>query len=309
MKQLYIPKKFGPRKRRLIQIVNDVLEREYIGRYVVTVRTIYYQLVKANIIPNAEAAYKDLTNLVSDARLAGEIDWDVITDEGREVEALPHWNSPKDFVMAVAPQFRLDMWDNQSQKVFVVVEKAALAGVIRGTCQANDVALLAARGYPSSSALREMALQYLVPVVQNGQGVVLLHMGDHDPSGIGMSGDLEMRLKMFMAPELSVDYDEGDYSYFEFERIALNMDQVRALNPPPNPAKMLDPRAQSYVRRFGKTSWELDALSPSYLNKLLDEKIDSYIDGDLWLEQKAKLTAGRELLKKAAEEMPEDPNG
>lgn len=269
----------------MIAKLNDILA-EYIGKYVITVRTLYYQCVARGLIPNTEKDYKWLTELVSDARLAGEMDWDVLTDRGREVLCRSRWEDAPAFIKSVAPQFHHDMWDNQDHRVFVVVEKDALAGVIEAKCREYDVPLLAAKGYPSSSALREMAKQHLIDPASQGQTVVILHMGDHDPSGINMSSDLEDRLRMF----ISGDVMDGEYG-FEFHRIALNMQQVREVNPPPNPAKISDPRAEAYIRQFGRISWELDALSPAYLNELLDQEINMYIDYDNW--------KARESLKQA----------
>jgi hypothetical protein len=54
-----------------------------------------------------------------------------------------------------------------------------------------------------------------------------------------------------------------------FTRIALNMDQVEAYAPPPNPAKLTDSRSNAYVKRFGGQSWELDALPPDALAGLI----------------------------------------
>jgi hypothetical protein len=281
-KQFYVNTKFRAEARLMINKLNDILD-EYIGKYVITARTLYYQCVARGIIPNSEESYKKLTNLVSEARLAGLMDWDVITDRGREVLDRPKWGDGPAFLRAVLPQYHTDLWDNQPSRVFVVVEKDALAGVIERTCQAFDVPLLAAKGYPSSSALREMAKRFLVEPAENGQRIVILHMGDHDPSGINMSTDLEDRLHMFTATDVYGDHkDTSADEYMDFYRIALNMAQVREVDPPPNPAKITDPRAKDYIRRFGNISWELDALSPQYLNNLLRKHIEANIDDDAW---------------------------
>jgi hypothetical protein len=56
----------------------------------------------------------------------------------------------------------------------------------------------------------------------------------------------------------------------EVVRLGLNLDQVRELDLPPNPAKETDKRYAQYVSETGQTdSWELDALSPSYIDAWL----------------------------------------
>ena len=98
-----------------------------------------------------------------------------------------------------------------------------------------------------------------------GKKLHLIHLGDHDPSGIDMTRDNGSRLDLFGAQ-------------VEVHRIALNMDQVQAYTPPPNPAKVTDSRAKEYIQRFGKTSWELDALEPAVLARLIDDKVRELLD-------------------------------
>ena len=60
----------------------------------------------------------------------------------------------------------------------------------------------------------------------------------------------------------------------EVQRLALNFDQVGELNLPPNPAKESDKRYQEYISITGQTdSWELDALSPAYIDELVDSAV------------------------------------
>lgn len=79
---------------------------------------------------------------------------------------------------------------------------------------------------------------------------VILHLGDHDPSGIDMTRDISDRLELFGAD-------------VEVKRIALNWDQIDEFTPPPNPAKLSDSRAGAYIAEYGDESWELDALEPT----------------------------------------------
>lgn len=87
-----------------------------------------------------------------------------------------------------------------------------------------------------------------------------------------MSRDIEERLRLFM------DYENAD---LEFHRLALTMQQIRALRPPPNPAKVTDSRYTSYRREFGDESWELDALQPQYIVHLIQRHVSAYRDQTL----------------------------
>lgn len=70
--------------------------------------------------------------------------------------------------------------------------------------------------------------------------------------------------------------------------VALTTEQIKFYQPPPNPAKVTDPRAEQYIREHGEHSWEVDALKPEVLNRILDESIRKIIDTNL-LEEMDKL--------------------
>lgn len=286
MKQKYENTNFREAALRLIATCEAVLNEYISAGYTITVRTLYYQLVSRNVIPNQERSYKNLTGLINDARLAGLLDWDVIEDRGRRPVVRPRWGDGSHFIRSVAPQYHTDMWAEQANRVFVVVEKDALAGVLEATCREYDVPLLAAKGYPSVSSVRDLVHEEIFPYIYEGwrnrenpgkprkpaQRIVFLHMGDHDPSGLDMSRDLERRLRLF----------SEDAFRLVFQRIALNMDQIEEQQPPPNPAKVTDSRFEGYQREYGSESWELDALPPDYLNDLLSGHIAEWVDETLW---------------------------
>lgn len=121
--------------------------------------------------------------------------------------------------------------------------------------------------------------------------IVVLYMGDHDPSGIDMTRDVRERLSLF-----------SDFTPLEVHRLALNMEQVEELNPPENPAKMTDSRAKSYVEKFGSSSWELDAVKPEQLASLVSGQIVKLRSEMFWrgaVEKEAKMRAQIETAAKA----------
>jgi hypothetical protein len=67
----------------------------------------------------------------------------------------------------------------------------------------------------------------------------------------------------------------------DVQRIALNMDQIREYNPPPNPAKESDSRYSDYIKEYGGQSWELDALKPQTLHDLIVGTVSAYFDEDV----------------------------
>lgn len=294
MKQAYKDIQFREDTLAVIAKINATIDAYTQQGFTLSVRQLYYQLVAADEIENTERSYKRVASIINDGRLAGLIDWDAIEDRNRDIERRSAWESGSSIVRACADSFHMDMWDNQDWRVFVIVEKAALAGVLGGVCRQYDVPLLAARGYPSVSIVRELALEYLAPALERGQSVKLLHLGDHDPSGIDMTRDLEERLAMFVGEDLTEN--------FYLDRVALNLDQIHHYSPPPNPAKLTDSRAEDYVRRFGRQSWELDALEPSVMVELVESEVLALRDPEAWDSRQDEIDATRDKLRATARE-------
>ena len=214
-------------------------------------------------------------SIINDARLAGLIDWEAIVDRTRNIRSNSHWESPKEIIDACAKQYRIDRWEHQPVRIEAWIEKDALIGVIERICTNVDIAHFSCRGYVSQSEMWS-ASQRLLRHINDGQKIIILHLGDHDPSGIDMTRDIDDRLRMF------IDGIEDYFEVVEVKRIALNMDQVRQYNPPPNPAKTTDSRYASYIRKYGAESWELDALEPSVLAGLIEDEVENLRDDSIW---------------------------
>jgi hypothetical protein len=289
VKQAYKDFNFHEATLKLIVFMDRLISEYQAQGFVLSVRQVYYQLVARGMVPNTERSYKNVARVINDARLAGLLDWDAIEDRGRDVVGRQRWAGGGAILRAAADSFHMDQWVGQSHRVFVIVEKAALAGVLSGVCHKWDVPLLAARGYPSVSVVRELALDYLQPALMDGQTPVVLHLGDHDPSGIDMTRDLDERLELFM--EEPVD----------LKRIALTISQIKAKKPPPNPAKTTDSRFKDYREKFGDESWELDALEPSFLVNLVEGHVKKLIDDQkAWDERTAEIEDVRNKLVNTA---------
>ncbi len=299
MKEQYIEINFRKASLDLIKEMNVMLSSYRRQGYVVTVRQLYYQLVSKDIIENTERSYKKITNLVNDARMAGVMDWAMIEDRTRSFERRSRWDEPSEMVRACASQYHMDMWENQDARVFCVVEKEALAGVLARPCMKWDVPLLAARGYPSVTVVREFVQYDILPAIRAGQNVIILHLGDHDPSGIDMTRDLQERIKLFC---------RDDAWRVQVNRLSLNMDQVEEHSPPPNPAKQTDSRFADYAELYGDESWELDAMEPEFLDTLVTENIERNLDPELWAEREEEIEDGKAKIEQAAETMSSEGN-
>ena len=271
MKEAFIYKKFSQNNIDKIALVNSILAEYYAQGFDLSLRQLYYQLVARGYIENSTQSYKKLGSLVNNARLAGEVDWNMIVDRSRDQIINQHWDNPGQIVKAAAYSFKVDKWENQPVHLEVMVEKDALSGILEPVCSRQDIYFTANRGYPSASLLYRMSKRLQI-YLDEGKSIYILHLGDHDPSGIDMTRDLADRLGLFTGLPVTI------------QRLALNMDQVEQYNPPENPAKLTDTRAGMYVELYGYSSWELDALEPSVLAELVDNFVNEHRDMDLWQE-------------------------
>ena len=291
----YVDKVFSQAHLTIIKTAN-VICREYAAAgYSLTLRQLYYQFVARGMLPNRDTEYKRLGGIVNDGRLAGLIDWNFIVDRTREVKEDPHWSSPEEVIEAIAEQYRNAKWERQPVRMEAWIEKEALADVIARPAKALDIPRFACRGYNSQSNAWEAAQRILGYFRNGAERVVILHLGDHDPSGIDMTRDITDRFDLFIRHH-SEEYADN----FEVRRIALNMEQVEQYQPPPNPAKLTDSRVGSYLARFGDESWELDALDPPTIDALIRAEVEKERDPDLWDEAVSKEDDERDLLAQAS---------
>lgn len=286
MKQAFENKASGPERLGRIRQVVAIAEDYASDGLTLTVRQLYYQLVSKGLIENTVRSYKNTVDVVKDARMLGYMDWRHIEDRGRTTEWAGHWDSPADILDTCARSFRIDLWRRQKVHCEVMVEKDALSGVLHPVCRDLDVRCTANKGYSSLSAFYEIG-QRLREKRDDDKNLLVLYLGDHDPSGIDMTRDVEDRLTQF------AELEPGE---LEVRRLALNMDQVRLYDPPENPAKETDSRAAAYIKRFGPSSWELDALDAKVLAELVRAEVLSVRDDDLWDEDVARQQTMRDEL-------------
>jgi hypothetical protein len=279
----YIQKRISPARLEVIAHANRVIAAYQAQGLTLTLRQLYYRFVATDIIPNTDEAYRRLGGIINDGRLTGRIDWEAIEDRGRKLIERSHWSNPSDIIDMTALAYARDKWEGQKNYVEVWVEKQALEAVIDQASKPLDVACYACKGYTSQSEMWRAAQRFR-DVRRKGKNVIIIHLGDHDPSGIDMTRDIRDRINDVFGVRVHID------------RIALNMNQVEQYTPPPNPAKLTDSRATGYVDAYGYESWELDALEPVVLNELIQRKIKVYMNVPLFEEKLAQQEREREQL-------------
>ena len=290
----------------LVKTTSIMLDYDRQG-YLLTLRQLYYQMIARDLFPdswidqttgtkNNIKNYKKFGDLVNNGRLAGRLDWDMIEDRARETVFSPCWDSPAQILESAAAQFKIDKWENQSCHVEVMAEKDAVSGILTPVCQRLQVRFTANRGYASSSLFYEVSRR-LQRAHDEGKILHVLYLGDHDPSGIDMTRDVEERMNTFTFNSVDINVT----------RLALNMNQIKEWQPPENPAKDTDTRFEAYRAKYGDSSYELDAVEPNNLAALVESFVFGLHDDDEWndaVQREAHMKS--KLLKLAADADDED---
>lgn len=280
---------FRDKSLHLIEWANKIVEDYDEQGYNLTLRQLYYQFVARDIIPNNQRMYDNLGALINNARLAGLVDWRSIEDRTRNVKNTYHWQDPRRLLESAAKQFDINKWEGQRNYVEVWVEKDALVEVIGKAASRYDTPYFSCRGYVSQSEMWGAAMRIKDKLRYEHDRAIIVHLGDHDPSGKDMTRDIDERIKMFLEKD-------GFDGRFEIQRVALEMSQIKKFNPPPNPAKLTDSRCGGYISKYGYSSWELDALEPSVLDNIVRSSILDNLDLDLYNEKLAEEEATRDRL-------------
>lgn len=289
MKIKYRDIKLSKDNKVRLQTINSIIQEYQDDGYVLTLRQLYYQLVSRDVIPNQQKEYAKLSKLLKEGRMSGIVDWSAIEDRLREPEKPASFDSPEDILQAGINQYQVPRMEGQSNYLEVWVEKDALSGVLKRITEKYHVPIVVNRGYSSITAMHDAFDRFTRAMQGDADRITVIYLGDYDPSGIDMIRDVKNRI---------LEFSQQDNIYdFEIAPIALTRKQIEQYDPPPNPAKMTDPRAGKYVSEHGTTSWEVDALPPKVLNKTLEDAIVKRIDVSMYENMVAKEAGDKERLQ------------
>jgi ParB/Sulfiredoxin domain len=216
-------------------------------------------------------SYHSLIDLVTRARHEGYIDYQVIHDPTRPVTL---WNVHKNLASYYAQQMEellngywRDLMQSQPNHIEIVIEKNTLHGIITPVAAKFCIPLSAGRGQCSTRPLYDIAERYKA---SGKDKLIILAMSDLDPDGDAIAHSLGQRLR-----------DDYHIRQVEVVKTALSMKQVRALKLPTKyeRAKKKSSNYKRYVEDYGTDFvWELEAVAPKILQKLLTQAIDGVID-------------------------------
>jgi hypothetical protein len=232
----------------------------------ITGRGIGYKLFTAGLIPSMDR--KDMQRvyrILREAREHGVIPWEWIVDETRGLERVSTWNDPKEYAECVARSYRRDFWGQQPKRVEVWSEKGTVRGVLKPVLNQYAVGFNPVHGFNSATEVHRSAQD------NDGRKLIVLYVGDIDPSGAYMSEvDLPRRLEGYGGNHITI------------KRIALTRKHVRALPSFPATDKRKDTRYKWFVSNHGKRCWELDAMDPNDLRDCVEQEIKKLIEPVAW---------------------------
>lgn len=264
----YQPWRPSPQAARLIEAARSVCAEFAAAGMPLTVTQAYYRLVRAGHLPNTAAARKRLGIVLSRARLAGLIDWDLLVDHTQRLHRADPPAQPMNTL--------LEIW----------VEKESLAGVVAPVSTAHQVDWLACRGVPSLTELRAAAVRHSA-ALHAGRPVVVLLLVDLDDLGHAIENTVRTHLQTMLAthwidahPQLlgrarpgrglapkvveeAMARRLGGRSPLVVDRVALTPAQLRHLE------LAADPDSGGH---------ELDALDPRWLRTELDQAVVRQLD-------------------------------
>jgi hypothetical protein len=246
----------------LIQAMYDAAE----AAQPITGRGIGYKLFTAGLIPSmSRNEMQRVYRLLKEAREEHIIPWGWIVDETREIERVSTWSNPADYARCVARSYRRDFWDLQPRRVEVWSEKGTVRGVLSPVLNQYAVGFRVLHGFSGATTIHDVAMD------DDGRELIVLYVGDFDPSGLYMSAeDLPNRLSKY----------DGDH--VTLTRIGLTRAHVRGLPSFPATDKKKDTRYKWFHKNYGDRCWELDAMDPNDLRDCVEQNIRELIEPIAW---------------------------
>ena len=232
----------------------------------ITGRGVGYKLFTQGLMSSmARSEMQRVYRLLLTAREQGDIPWSWIVDETRELERVSTWENPDQYARAVARSYRRDFWNQQPHRVQVWSEKGTVRGVLRPVLDHYAVGFNPVHGFNSGTSTHDVAED------DDGRPLIILYVGDFDPSGMFMSEvDLPARFARY----------GGDH--ITLKRIALTRQQVRGLPSFAAADKRKDPRYKWFVANHAHHCWELDAMDPNDLRDCVKREIKKLIEPVTW---------------------------
>jgi len=255
------------RTRPWLEAVLSVFD-EYESHLPLTIRQLFYRLVATHGYEKTEEAYERLGYMANRARRAGCIPFSAIRDDGA-LTLVPSGFSGKagfwEAVASAADEYRRDRLSGQPHALELWVEAAGMAPQLARAIDEYGVAVYSCGGFDSLTAKYDAARRF----AEREAATVVLHVGDHDPSGVALFASTSEDVAA-----LTADLDGVQP---RFERVAVLPEQIERYGLETSPAKATDRRGAW----LGGGTVQAEAFAPDQLTGLVRASVERYVNRDV----------------------------
>jgi hypothetical protein len=285
-------------KRPMLDASIGIIQ-QYRDYWPLTLRQIHYRLLTRNVLRNSgkratpyindQKSYKDLSDLLTRARVFGLVPWESIHDPTRPRTNWIQWDSVNAYTREQLDNFlcgyKRNLLQTQPAYVELVVEKITAQEIAERAAGYYHVPVGVGRGYDSVTNLEDTAERFRA---SGKDRFILLIAGDFDPEGenIGQTWDACLR-------------DEHGIKDLTTVKVAVDDTQAARYSLPPLRIKeeSKSSRRPKFEALHGSNVYELEAFEPDVLQGIMREAIRSVLDLDLFAaEQRREKEDARVLM-------------
>jgi len=243
-----------------------------------TARQVYYRLISSDAVRQAHWSwkgkqvdiYKALVRILKWMRIDEKLPWGAITDEHRVTTPKIGFTDVREFIDSELNNFLAGyarcMAQKQENYIEIWIEKAALLHIVKPVVDDFCRRIVVCRGY-NSITFQTMFYNRALEAIGMDQQPIVLYFGDWDPSGVNMIHAAMQTLS-----------DELELYMVKYYRAGINPEHFEMIQANPVPIKSGDTRSRRFINQHGQTAYELDALHPEQLQKLVRTSIQALTD-------------------------------
>jgi hypothetical protein len=258
----------------LLADIQDVIEeyREYLP---MTVRQVFYRLVGRGYT-KSEEFYDKVQDVCSRGRRSGKISFRAIRDDG-----ISHlggddygYDSPEDYyetIETISNYYSRSWHDDQPTFVQVLCEAAGMVPMLESAIEDLRVGVASSSGFDSLTAKHDLFREAHHRYTALGQKTILLHVGDHDPSGYWMHRSMAEDFDAFCR-------DREVEGIMELRRTLLTPEQIREWQIDPDTKQPSATSKHSHSKQFValglSPAAQVEAVPPDVLTQKVHQRCE-----------------------------------
>ncbi len=256
-----------------------------------SVRHIFYLMTDPRLpapVEKSDRGYRHVQSRCVTLRRSGAIPYSWIADMSRRGYLVTTFADAGDFLRRINGLYRADLWRDADARCEVWTESRSIASVLQADCNELAVSLYPCGGFSSVTFAHDAAQEHNAS--DDDRPLTELYVGDHDPAGVLIDVALERELRRHL----------NDRIELQFERVAINADQIKAHDLPEKPRKAGDRRSLHVAATV-----EAEAMPAHVLRALVRDRIEALLPAAALRVAKAAEASEREQLARVAELLEE----